>query len=333
LSTAGTIPVIDFTPFVSDTTEKRETVSVLRDACEKIGFFYLANHGVPERLQSGIFEEAKRFFSLPAEFKMDPALGVTPQRNRGYQPMSSRLYSNAGAPDLNEGFKYQLDLPPDDPDVLAGDRVHQLNRWPTGLPGWREALQEYYVEMERLMRRLLRAFALALDLEETYFLEFYLKPITQIILLHYPPQDPRAPEDAYGIRPHTDATSFTIVNQDEIGGMQVKGTSDWIDAVPIPGTFLINIGDMMARWTNDRFASTMHRVYNRTGRERYSVPFFAIPDFDAVVECLPSCKGPGNPAKYPPLHVGQSLQNRFATNWTPGLLKEEPVPRAGESAA
>jgi isopenicillin N synthase-like dioxygenase len=334
LSRSDTIPVVDFTPFVSGgDAEKRKTATIIRDACEDIGFFYLTNHGVPDRLSRGIFDECRRFFSLPTDVKLEPSLRVTPQRNRGYQPMSSRLYANAGAPDLNEGFKYQLDLPADDPDVVAGDRVHQLNRWPDGLPGWREALQEYYVEMERLMRRLLSAFGLALDLDEGFFLDFYRKPITQIILLHYPPQDPMSPADAYGIRPHTDATSFTIVNQDEVGGMQVSGTGGWIDAVPIPGTFLINIGDMMARWTNGRFASTQHRVYNRTGRERYSVPFFAIPDFDAVVECLPSCQGPGNPPKYPALHVGRSLQNRFATNWTPGLRKDEPVRSAGGSAA
>ena len=97
----------------------------------------------------------------------------------------------------------------------------------------------------------------------------------------------------------------------------MKGAADrWIRAVPIPGTYVINIGNMMARWTNDRFASTLHRVFNRTGRERYSIPFFGIPDFDAVVNCLPTCQGPGNPAKYPPMHVGEFTVRKFSTDWT-----------------
>ena len=176
---------------------------------------------------------------------------------------------------------------------------------------------DYFDEMTRLSHALLRAFALALDLEEEYFLVSFRKPQTQLSLLHYPPQPPAAPEDEYGIRPHADATAFTILYQDEVGGLQVQGVNGgWIAAPPISGTYVINIGDMMARWTNDRFASTKHRVFNRSGRERYSLPFFGIPDYDAVVACLPTCQGAGNPAKYEPLSVGDFIKRKNSSDWT-----------------
>lgn len=218
---------------------------------------------------------------------------------------------------MNEAFKFQHELDPTDPDIIDGKRIHRLNKWPSETvdpEAWRLTLLDYFGEMEKLSGRLLRAFALALELPENYFAQFYRKPITQISLLHYPPQKLRLETD-YGIRPHTDDTSFTILAQDEVGGIQVQIGDQWIDARPIPGTFLINIGNVMARWTNDRFASTMHRVYNHTGRERYSAPFFAIPDFDAVVECLPNCVAPTEEPKFAPMHVGHSLQKRFSSNW------------------
>ena len=310
------IPLIDFAPFQSGSAAgKKQVAAAIRDACEQVGFFYLGNHGVPQAKIDAMFEAAHLFFALPEARKMDPAIRVTPQRTRGYQPLFSRHYAHTDAPDVNEAFKYQHEYPADDPDVLAGDRFHQLNQWPKDLPGWRETLVDYFTEMESLSDRLLRAFALALDVEETWFLGSYRKPLTQVTLLHYPPQPKQAPEKQYGIRPHADSTAFTVLAQDEVGGLQVQIKDGWIDAPPQRGTYVINIGDMMARWTNDRFRSTPHRVINLTGRERYSVPYFAIPDFDAVVSCLPSCRSAENPAKYPPLQVGASITRKYATDW------------------
>lgn len=315
------VPVIDFRPFLhGGGSGKARVAEDVRLACESVGFFYLSGHGVPQAKIDAMFAASKLFFDQPEETKLDPGLRITPERNRGYQPLKSRVYGNAGAPDLNEGFKIQRELPPDDPDVLAGNRVHGLNRWPANLPGLREPLVDYFNAVEALGKKLLGAFALALELPETWFHAFYTKPLTQITYLHYPAQPPSDPADHYGIRPHTDETSFTILMQDNVGGFQLRYKDEWIDARPIPGTFLINIGDWMARWTNDRFASTMHRAYNRTGRERYSAPYFAIPDFDALIECLPSCQGPGNPPRYPPRHVGASITKRFTTNWDKNSL-------------
>ncbi|HLI12077.1 MAG TPA: 2-oxoglutarate and iron-dependent oxygenase domain-containing protein [Alphaproteobacteria bacterium] len=312
------IPLIDFAPFLAGREpEKHRVAGSIAEACETIGFLYLANHGVPAAKIAAVFAAAREFFHLPLEFRLSERLRCTPEENRGYMPLGSRHYAGTGAPDLMEAFKVQIELPPDDPDIRAGDRLHYPNRWPDGMPEWRATVLDYFDEMTRLSQRLLRAFALALELEEDYFLAFYRKPLTQLSLIHYPPQEPAAPDDEYGIRPHADATSFTILAQDEVGGLEVLSPAGgWIQARPIPGTFVINIGDMMARWTNDRFASTKHRVFNRAGRERYSLPFFGIPDFDAVVSCLPSCQGPDNPPKYPPLHVGESIRKKNAADWS-----------------
>jgi isopenicillin N synthase-like dioxygenase len=314
-ATTPRVPIIDFTPFLAGAFDgKRQVAQAIRDACEGTGFFYLGNHGVPRSTVEAVFAASQRFFALPLDERMKVRLIVGP--NRGYQPLGSRIYADkADAPDLNESFKYQHELAADDPDVVAGVRVHALNRWPDNLPGWRETLLDYYAQMEQLADALLRAFALALDLDETWFLAAYRKPLTQINLIHYPPHPQVTPGRQFGLRPHADTTAFTILAQGDVGGLQVEHANGWIDVPPVPGTFVINIGDMMARWTNDRFASTPHRVINRSGTERYSVAFFAIPDFDAEVACLPSCMSANNPPKYPPLHVGAFMLNSNATDW------------------
>jgi len=324
--TAAGVPVIDFAPFrEGGALGKARVAAAVREACEGTGFFYLSRHSVPESTIADAFAASRRFFELPLAERLRVKLVIG--KNRGYQPLGSRIYADkADAPDLNESFKYQHELAPDDPDILDGNRVHALNQWPD-LAGFRAPLVAYYDAMEVLSDGLLRAFALALDLDESYFLAFYRKPLTQINLIHYPPHPPVTPGRQFGLRPHADTTAFTILAQGGVEGLQVEHRDGWIEVPPIPGTFVINIGDMMARWTNDRFASTPHRVINRSGKERYSIPFFAIPDFDAVVECLPSCHGPGKPAKYPPLRVGDFMINSNATDWNKdGPLKGASPP-------
>jgi isopenicillin N synthase-like dioxygenase len=311
------VPVIDFGPFLSgDPNGVRQVADAIAATCARTGFFYLAQHGVPEPKIAATFAAARRFFALPEDARMRPELLVTPTETRGYMPLGARHYPGTGAPDLMEAFKLQAELAPDDPDLMAGGRGQQRNKWPAGETAFRATLLDYFDEMTRLSRQLLRAFAVALELEPDHFLQFFRKPQTQLSLLHYPPQAPAAAADAYGIRPHADATAFTILCQDAVGGLQVAARDGgWIAVPPIAGTYVINIGDMMARWTNDRFASTKHRVLNRTGQERYSLPFFGIPDFDAVVACLSTCRGPGNPAKYPPIHVGEFIRRKNSSDW------------------
>ena len=313
---ADQIPVIDLAPMTTGDRDATGRIArAIEAACTRTGFFYVANHGVPETKIVATFAAARWFFTRPEPVRAAPGLLVTPTETRGYMPLRARHYPGTGAPDLMEAFKLQAELPADDPDLLAGNRGQQRNKWPAGEPGFRATLLDYFDAMTGLSHRLLRAFALALDLADDHFLQFFRKPQTQLSLLHYPPQPP-GPDDEYGIRPHADATAFTILAQDAVGGLQVEAPGGgWIAVPPIAGTYVINIGDMMARWTNDRFASTKHRVFNRTGQERFSLPFFGIPDFDAVVACLSTCEGPGRPAKYPPIHVGEFIRRKNSSDW------------------
>jgi len=297
-SKMSVIPIIDFAPFLKGNADDKQRVAkAILAACKGSGFLYLANHGVPQSQMDGIFAEGKRFFALPLEERMK----VLSNGSRGYRPYG--YFQKEGSekvPNLMEHFIFQRDLPPDDPDIVAGRRIHALNKWPENLPGWREALLGYFAEMEKLSSNLLRAFALAVDLDENYFQQFFRKPTSAVKLFHYPPQPPVSDKNQVGLGSHFDDTAVTILLQDNVGGLQLETDDGWIDVTPIPGTFVINIGEVMSRWVNDLFVPTPHRVINTSGLERYSVPFFALPDYNAIISCVPTCRGPGRPPKYPP---------------------------------
>ena len=323
------VPLIDFGPFlVGDLQARREVAEAIGRACRDIGFFYLKNHGVPESLVAGSFAEAKRFFDQPMARKREIAIERS-ACHRGYFAVGGENLDPAKqteAGDLKEGIKIGRDLGPAHPRVTQGLALHGPNQWPAGLPGWRDAMQRYFDALEDLGRQIMRAFALALGLEEEHFTALLTEPMTTLGPLHYPPQSGRITEKQIGAGAHTDFGCLTILAQDPVGGLQVRNAAGkWIDAPPIPGTFVVNIGDMMARWTNDRFASTRHRVINASGRERYSMPFFFDPNFEADVVVLPTCSGPDDPPKYPPTTGGQHLLDKI--NETFEYHRAKPAPR------
>jgi len=306
----SSVPVIDLAPLGgSDEAARRRTAQAIGRACEEVGFLYIANHGIPDSLLQHTFDEAKRFFALPLAEKMK--LDIANSANyRGYFPLKGETTDVTAMGDLKEGFDLMRELGPDDPDVRAGKPLHGPNQWPAEdvLPGFRQSILAYYAAMEALAQRLLRGMALSLDLEEGFFAARTRKALAYLRLLHYPPQQGMIDEREIGCGAHSDYGCLTILAQDAVGGLQLRNSAgEWIEAPPIPGTFVINLGDQMARWTNERFQATPHRVINRSGRERYSIPFFFDPDFDAVIECLPSCQGPGNPPKHPPITGGEHL--------------------------
>ena len=234
------VPEIDFAPFLAgNAQDKRRVAREIGAACEGIGFFYLTGHDVSDDVTTGIFTAAREFFALPHAVRHHPDLLISPEQSRGYQPIGARHYKSTSAPGLMEAFKYQRELPPDDPDIVAGDRIQQLNKWPADLPLWRETLLAYFDAIDGVSYDLLRAFALALDVEEDYFHRFYLKPLTQVSILHYPPQQPA--DKAFGNRPHADETAFTIVLQETVTGLEVRTRSgEWVSAPPVDGSFVVN---------------------------------------------------------------------------------------------
>ena len=323
------VPLVDFGRFRRGGPEARRAVArEIGAACHDIGFFYVAGHGVPPEVIARAFAEAKRFFDLPAERKAEIAIERSPV-HRGWFALGGENLDPArqtAAGDLKEGIKIGRHLEPGHPLVRAGVPLHGPNLWPSGLPGWREAMEAYYDALCALGHELMRAFALALALPETVFDDKLGLPMATLGPLHYPPQSGAITGRRVGAGAHTDFGCLTILAQDPVGGLQVRNRAGrWIDAPYIEGSFVVNVGDMMARWTNDLFASTTHRVINSSGRERYSIPFFYDPDHDAEVACLPTCQGPGKPPKYPPTTGLQHLLDRIAETF------EYRQERAGEA--
>ena len=186
------------------------------------------------------------------------------------------------------------------------------NVWPS-MPGFRDVVSQYYGDVLGLARRLIKLFAQVLELPEDFFDPFVSTPGAMGRLIHYPPQPANDPE-ALGIGAHTDIECFTILCQGNVPALQILNSKgEWIQAPPIPGTFVVNIGDMFARWTNDRFLSTVHRVWNITGKERYSIPFFFGANYDAIIKTLESCMTDGK-TKYEPVIAGDYVYRRLAAS-------------------
>ena len=307
------LPVIDISGLSSSAIADRETVAAqLRAACLDNGFFYIANHGVPATLIDAIFEQTRCFFDRPepAKSAVDKSLSFC---QRGFEPMRAQTLEAGAPPDLKESFYIGPELSLDDPRVVARRFNHGPNMWPEGMPGFRPVMETYFDSMLGLSRKIMSGLALALDLPEDYFATYCTDAHATLRLLHYPPQPANAAPGEKGAGAHSDFGGVTLLLQDASGGLQVQGktASDWIHATPVPGTFVVNLGDMIARWTNGRFRSTVHRVVNASGRERYSVPFFFSGNPDQHVECLPSCLEEGDIPKYAPTTVEGHLREMY----------------------
>jgi len=264
---------------------------------------------VPRDLVRATLLAAKYFFALPDATKRDIVVNAA---HRGYVPFAQTTQPGREHPDLKESFNFAYPFSRRDLEDLAGRALIGSNQWLAGEEVWRGVLEDYYREVFELGQRILEAFAVALCMPRDFFRIRYRRPLVRARLLHYPPQAPGRDDGQIGAAEHTDYGTITILWQDGVGGLQVRNRAgEWIDAPCMADTFVINIGDMLARWSNDLFVSTPHRVVNNSGRERYSIPVFYDPDYDTNVECLLNCASADNPPRYAPIVAGDYIAARY----------------------
>jgi len=297
------LPVVDITYLDRSDADFGRAAADLDAACAEFGFFYVTGHGIDPQLGFALQSLAVRFFARPAEEKLAIAMARGGRAWRGYFPLGGELTS--GYPDRKEGIYFGTELGEADPRVRAGVPLHGMNLYPR-IPGFREALLSYIESVTDLGQRLLAAIAQGLGLGRDYFLERYTRDPTVLFrIFNYPPA--QATEDL-GVGAHTDYGLLTLLRQDEVGGLEVRHRDRWLAAPPAPDSFVCNVGDMLERLTAGRYVSALHRVRNRSGRNRISMPLFLDPGFDSVLE--PIFPAPAAPSR----HVGVGVQRWDGTD-------------------
>lgn len=276
----ASVPVIDIRSLIDESEKPGDVAAQIGRACRECGFFYIIGHSIDEALQQRLEHLSRQFFAQSLDEKMEIRMALGGSAWRGYFPVGGELTS--GIADLKEGIYFGAELGPDHPMVESGMPLHGQNIFPSNIPGFRETILEYMRAMTALGHKLMAALALSLELEQSYFADRYTSdPLTLFRIFNYPASDRRG---NWGVGEHTDYGVLTILRQDETGGLQIKSRSRWIDALPIPGSFICNIGDMLDRMTEGLYRSTPHRVQNLSGRDRLSFPFFFDPNFNAKID-------------------------------------------------
>jgi len=319
------VPIIDVAPLRSgESADRRAVARAIDQACRSIGFLVITGHDVPPALVAAVDAVSRRFFDLPMAAKMAvrrPAPDVT----RGYIALEGEAVARsrgAATPgDLNESFMIgPVDVPAHDPYFTgpAAGRHFAPNLWPAEPPELRALYTEYFRAMAALAADLMRGFALALELAPDFFDDKIDRHISRLRVRNYPSQTSTPAAGQLRAGAHSDYGSLTILRaEDRPGGLQVF-TRDgaWADVPIVPDCFIVNIGDLMAQWTNDEWVSTLHRVANppaarAADSRRQSLVFFHNPNYDARIECLPSCCSAARPPKYAPTTSGEYLRARF----------------------
>ncbi|MBT3145627.1 2OG-Fe(II) oxygenase [Neptunomonas sp. CHC150] len=305
------IPLIDIAPLYSE--DPSDWVDVARHidhACQRTGFFYVKGHTIDTSTMNDVVGMAKQLFAQPMGEKLK--IDITQSaHHRGYGAIATEQLDPSLPGDCKETFDMGRHLLADDPDVLAEKPLHGPNRYPE-IDGFQATMETHYWRMLELGKTILKGIAVALGIAPDYFDSRFTHPISVLRFIHYPPASALSQDNQIGAGAHTDYGCITILYQDEVGGLQVQNRQgDWIDATPVPDTFVINIGDMMARWSNDRYTSTPHRVVNQAQKDRYASPFFVEPNFDTNIYCLDGCSDQTSPPKYESISAGEYLLSRF----------------------
>jgi isopenicillin N synthase-like dioxygenase len=303
------LPTLDISPYLSGHPGGTEGVAAqLREISKTVGFFYLKGHAIPQNVIESVFAEARRFFNLPAHLKEALPYVATDSFRSGYQDSSARpaqrrninIISDA-RPNLLEKFSVNWERAPNGSSTSRTDRSETVNVWPENLPGFKDAVLTYHHAIEKLGRQFLPLWCAALGLPLDYLDRFFEAPHLTMSLLHYPPQK-EIGNRQYGIAPHTDNALMTFLAQGDVPGLAVRMPSGhWRAVDAVPGTLLVNTGNLMVRWTNEEYLSTKHRVINKHEIDRYSIPVFFGPSGDAPIEVLPTCQSSERPPRYDPI--------------------------------
>jgi isopenicillin N synthase-like dioxygenase len=298
------IPVIDIDP----SRPPDDVAAEIRSAALDTGFFYIKNHGVDQAVIDGAFAACARFFALPLDAK--ERIPRTPT-TKGYEGMEKQHLDPGSAPDIKESWNCGWDRGPRTPGFAE-------NKWPRpeelSEALFKDPIETYYRAVDGVATNLMPHFARSLSLPWDYFAELFRNPGTSLRVLCYPPQPENPKFNQMGAGAHTDGSVFTILSQDDCGGLEVQDVhGDFMRAEVMPGTFVVNIGDTLARWTNDRFKSTVHRVMHAiTPKTRYSMAFFYSPGYYTKIECIPTCLEPGEQPKYEPVTMGEHSNYRLS---------------------
>ncbi|KIW99318.1 uncharacterized protein Z519_00981 [Cladophialophora bantiana CBS 173.52] len=310
--TFESIPVIDISGIFSSSLEDRKKVaSEVGQACREVGFFYAENHNIPDEVIDQTFAAVKKFFDLSHEEKMEVHIHKS-KALRGYEPLFETKMEGAGKGDMKEAFTMGDDATEPESQAPSGVKstaIARSNCWPSAYPEFRPVMYRYFHAVMSLSKKLMQIFALALDLPENYFDEATSFPMGGVRILHYPPQPVPGGADI-GLGAHTDYDFFTLVLQESVEALQVLNANGiWIDAPPRPRSYVVNIGDFLSRITNDKFKSTVHRVVNKSGKERYSMPFFFSPNREATLATVPTCVE--EDSKYEEVNAGEYFRERL----------------------
>ncbi|OAA59660.1 Oxoglutarate/iron-dependent oxygenase [Niveomyces insectorum RCEF 264] len=327
------LPIIDISGSFSDDFDVRLKVAKdIANACEKVGFFYIVNHGISQELLDGTMGAARKYFEKPLDEKMKEHIYKSKDL-RGYEPVHGANVDPRTKGDRKESFlhNYEPECDPVPPKMTDEQRalLHQ-NLWPENDTEFKKACYKYDSHMVVLMRKMMQMFALGLGLDEHHFDKKVTHPLASCKMIHYPPQDPSV-NDETGIGAHTDFVCFTMLLQDDVGGLEVlNANAHWVPATPVKGAFVVNVGDFLMRLTNRKFLSTVHRVTNKSGRERYSMPWFCSFNLDAIVEVLPDYVTEEQAAAYEPITVAEYYKRRLTKQRNIAIMKKKFV---GEDVA
>ena len=306
---ASGIPVIDVGALRNgDEAAALGVAKALRRAAQSPGFFYISNHGVAADILTDALAASKRFFAHPPAEKL--AVKIS-DRHRGFLRVGEAKMYGGAQPDLKESFVFGLDLQAGHAELGGANPLLGVNRWPQFEPQMRAAACRFFDHVSNCAIDLMRAFALAMDLQPETFVRNIAMPTSRGSFIYYPPQAPELGVEQFGVAPHTDYGCLTLLWQDATGGLEVRDANgEWVTAHPVENTFVVNVGDLLARWSNDRFRSTAHRVINRSGVERYSMALFFDPEADTLIDPGVALND-GEPSHYEPTTCAEHILGRY----------------------